>query len=561
MSINLRSSGEDECRPNAPSKGDINLRVLIIGGYGVFGSRLARLLVKDAHQVTVAGRSLETAQSLADEIGCAAMALDRNDDLGVLKDFDVVIDAAGPFHAYGDDQYRLPKAAIAACVHYLDLSDNAEFCAGISALDEAARAANCCVISGLSSVPAVSSAAVGALSEGATPRAIETAIIPGNRSPRGRSVMSSILSQAGTKMQIWRGQAWSDVWGWSDPRTYDLPSGLTRQAYLIEVPDTKLFPSHFGAQTVIFRAGLELGIMRHGLAAFGYLRRVLPIPINSFVVGFFKILVDLLEPFGTGRGGMVVMVTIEQEVHIWRLIAEDGDGPFIPTVAARALLRKGELPVGARPALEVVTLAEVEDAMADLNVRTEQISKPLNPIFAQVLADDFAKLPEAIRKTHETAVFGRWQGEARVERGSTLWSRFLGWAFRFPQASEKTTVEVTKTITPKGETWVRRFGESQFFSKLAATPKGMTERFGPFTFSIGLSVKDGALHYPVRSGRLWFIPIPNICLPISETREYVSDGVFCFDVKLLSPFARKLVVHYKGWLKEAALAPQSGLNG
>ena len=35
-----------------------------MGGYGVFGERLARLLTRDGHQVTVAGRDLRAAERL-----------------------------------------------------------------------------------------------------------------------------------------------------------------------------------------------------------------------------------------------------------------------------------------------------------------------------------------------------------------------------------------------------------------------------------------------------------------------------------------------------------------
>lgn len=247
------------------------MKVLLIGGTGVFGSRLARLLVRDAHQVTIAGRDLANATKLADELNCTALQIDRNGDLTAVKNFDVLIDAAGPYHAYGDDPYRLARAAICAGVHYLDLSDNASFCAGISKLDASARAAGVCAISGMSSVPALSSAAVRALIEGDVPDRIETAILPGNRSPRGLSVMASILSQAGQPMRIFCRGEWTNVTGWSGPRHYTLPEGLTRQGWLIEVPDTALFPEHFGAQSVVFRAGLELGVMRYGLWLFARL--------------------------------------------------------------------------------------------------------------------------------------------------------------------------------------------------------------------------------------------------------------------------------------------------
>jgi NAD(P)-dependent dehydrogenase (short-subunit alcohol dehydrogenase family) len=527
------------------------MKILLLGGYGVFGARLAQLLLRDGHRVTIAGRNLSAANAMATELGCAARQMDRRGDLGPLADHEVVIDAAGPFHTYGADPYRLPRAAIAAGLHYLDLSDDAAFCAGIAALDPDARAAGLCVLSGLSSVPAISSAAVRALAGDAVPRVIDSAILPGNRSPRGISVMTSILAQAGRPLTVWRGGEWAQSTGWSDPMDYTLPDGLRRQGWQIEVPDLRLFPAHFGAETVRFRAGLELAVMRYGLAAFAALCRIIPVPVTAALVQGFKRAADLLAPFGSGRGGMSVMVIADDERRWWRLLAEEGDGPYIPAIAARALLRRALLPVGAAPALEAVTLAEIEAAMSDLRVRTERSTEPLDPIFAHVLGPTFAQLPELVRATHQTADRSRWHGHASVRRGKGLWARCLGRLFGFPPSAREVPVEVIKTVTQSGETWQRRFGNRSFRSRLAMQPAGMTESFGPFTFLLGLEVRDNALHYPVRSGRLGPLPLPRWCLPVSQAREYVEAGVFRFDVTLLAPVTRELIVQYRGYLRAA----------
>lgn len=527
------------------------MKVLILGGTGVFGERLARLLARDGHQITLATRTLATAQSLAAEINATALQMYRNGDLSALRGHAVIIDAAGPFHAYGADPYRLAKAALAAGAHYLDLADNATFCAGITALDAEARAANRAAISGLSSVPAISSAAVRALTGSDRPLHIDSAILPGNRSPRGLSVMASILGQSGRPFPLYLAGRWTTASGWSSPQDYPLPKGLTRQGWRIEVPDTRLFPAHFGAETVDFRAGLELGIMRYGLAAFACLRRLLPFPVTIPLVRAFQRAANLLAPFGTGTGGMSVTVTTATGRHRWRLLAEDGDGPFVPAIPIRALLRRATLPIGATPALEIVTLGEIEAAMSDLAITFDRQTEPLNPIFPRVLGPAFDTLPKAIRDTHQTAGTTRWQGRASVERGKSLWSRLLAALFRFPPEAEETPVTVTKTATAKGETWVRRFGNRSFRSCLAATPKGMTERFGPITFLLGLAANNRELCYPVAAGRLGPIPLPRWLLPRSEAREYAADGQFHFDVRLLAPVTGALMVHYKGHLTAA----------
>ncbi|WP_298494135.1 SDR family oxidoreductase [uncultured Maritimibacter sp.] len=531
------------------------MKVLILGGYGVFGSRLAALLVRDGHDVTLAGRSKDTGDAMARELGCKAVVLDRNGDLGPLADHEAVVDAAGPFHTYGGedgaDPYRLARAAIAAGTHYLDLSDNAAFCAGIAALDADARRAGVCAISGLSSVPAISSAAVLALAAGERPRVIDAAILPGNRAPRGLSVMQSILSQAGQPFPVWRGGRWGRATGWSAPARYTLPGGVTRQGWQIEVPDQSLFPAHFGAETVTFRAGLELGVMRYGLAGFALLRRALTFPVTRPVVRAFKAAADLLAPFGTGCGGMVVSVTTEKEVRNWRLLAEDGDGPYIPAVAARALLRRATLPTGAGPALSTVTLDEIEAAMSDLQVTTERVTRPVTHLFHSVLGAAFDSLPAEIRATHETLDTSRWSGRCTVTRGADLWARLLCGLFRFPPAQNETPVTVTKTVTRRGETWVRRFGRDRFRSHLSARDGVLNERFGPFSFTIGLTVRDAELQYPVIAGRLGPIPLPDWLMPISVAKEHATDGKFHFDVALHAPLTKELMVHYRGILAPA----------
>lgn len=160
----------------------------------------------------------------------------------------------------------------------------------------------------------------------------------------------------------------------------------------------------------------------------------------------------------------------------------------------------------------------------------------------------FADLPPAVQDAHRVDVPCTWHGRARVTRGGSLWARCLATLFRFPPATNDIAVRVTMTPQQGGELWERRFGDSRFASFLTLKGGLMTERFGPFVFTLGLHVADGQLHFPVAAGRLGPLPLPKFMLPQSLAREYATDGRFHFDVALHAPLSGGLMVHYQGWL-------------
>ncbi len=54
----------------------------------------------------------------------------------------MVVDASGPFQAYGDP-YRLVRAALTREIDYLDLADGTDFVDGIAQFDNEARIRGC----------------------------------------------------------------------------------------------------------------------------------------------------------------------------------------------------------------------------------------------------------------------------------------------------------------------------------------------------------------------------------------------------------------------------------
>src|SRR3982750_186584 len=153
----------------------MTLRILILGGYGTFGGRLARLLADEARlTLIIAGRSAERAQAFCAALPAQAalvpVAFDRDGDadaqLAALAPA-LIVDASGPFQTYGDP-YRMVRAAIARGVDYLDLADGSGFVDGIAQFDGTARERGVFVLSGASSFPLLTAAVVRRLASGMT---------------------------------------------------------------------------------------------------------------------------------------------------------------------------------------------------------------------------------------------------------------------------------------------------------------------------------------------------------------------------------------------------------
>ncbi len=542
------------------------MKILVLGGYGTFGGRLARLLIADGHEVIVAGRSESAARDFAEKHGGTPLNLDATDENSLAAALatqrpDCLIDAAGPFQAYAG--HATARAALAAGAHYLDLSDDARFTAEITELDAEARAAGRTVLSGVSSVPALSSAAATALAEGLAEIAlIESAILPGNRAPRGRSVMAAILTQAGAPLRLWRGNRWREVPGWSGSRPVTAGT-ITRPAAFIGAPDLALFPAAYRARSVLFRAGLELPLLHRGLAVLARLRRTGLLPDLARFAGPIRHLAALFERAGSDRGAMVARVAgrlpdgspVERR---WTLTVEAGDGPSIPAIPATILVEKlarNALAPGARPALSEFTLDEAETALARLATGCERSEIPAPRLFEAALGPRWAKLPPEIRAMHDLWDLHAATGRASVARGTHPLARLTAALFRFPKPGADIPVTVTMERRGDKEIWTRDFAGNRFTSHLtAAGPGAVHERFGPFRFRITLTEKPAGFGMDVAGGTCLGLPIPRALLPRSETEERVEDGRFTFDVRLSLPFAG-LLVHYRGWLTPDADTP------
>lgn len=359
-------------------------RVLLIGATGVFGSRIARrLAADDRFQLILAGRGrsalVSLAASLPREPEVQVLDVSVEDLSGPLAQArpHLVIHTAGPFQM---QDYRVARACIACRCHYVDLADGRAFVTGIRLLDDAARAAGCLVVSGASSVPALSAAVVDAL----VPRfaaldAVESAISPGNRTPRGDATVASILGYCGQPIRVWREGEWRIVHGWMASRLLRFPFGL-RLVGACDVPDLELFPKRYpGVRTVLFRAGLELRLLHGATWCAAVLVRIGLIRDLARHAARLRRLSEHVLDWGSDVGGMVVELRGRDASGqllrgCWWLEAAEGDGPEVPVTPAVVIagrLARGDLTqIGAQPCVGLFSLDEIVEGLSAYSIRT-----------------------------------------------------------------------------------------------------------------------------------------------------------------------------------------------
>lgn len=546
-------------------------RVLIVGGAGVFGSRLAKGLraTSDAH-VTLAGRSLERAQEAAYATDAhEAVALNRDTaSAAELKAIgaDLVIDAAGPFQ--GAD-LRFARAVIEAGANYLDLADARDFVAAFPALDALAKQRGVFALTGASSTPALTHAVLDHLCAGwRRLDVVRAGIAPANKMERGPSVMKAILSWVGAPVGVFEAGAWVTRSGWSDCGVMHVPMLGRRRFALVDVPDLDLIPSRYKPQdTAWFMAGLELPLMQRGMEFAGALRRWGVVKSLAPFADVLRGAGDMLLPFGSDRGGMIVEALGRDgddrpRYARWSMFAPNGEGPNTPTFAALAMARKylaGEtIAPGAGPCVGLLRLEDFAGDFARHDFSTEIEEAPMLAPFDAALGDAIEHAPAAVVRGHRAGPVTRLHGRASVTGASSPLAALVARLFGMPAATADIPVDVTMRLWPDKEEWNRNFGGRRMKSVLTfVAPRVVRESFGPFSFDLWLEVTQASLSMKVIGWRFVGIPMPRWLAPHSDAVESQDEqGRFRFDVPIALPLIGRLV-HYSGWLvaEEVEAAP------
>lgn len=548
------------------------MKILILGGYGVFGGRLARLL-RDLPELTllICGRDEAKAAAFCEGWAGAARAvpvvLERSRIADGLAHWrpDLVVDASGPFQEYGSDAYQVVEACTAAGVDYCDFADGADFVSGIAQYDSAARAAGVFVLSGVSSFPVLTAAVLRDMARTMVLTGVTGGIAPSPYAGIGLNVMRAVVGYAGSPVKLLRGGQPASGVGLAETMRYTVavPGRLPLRNIrfsLVDVPDLQVIPpQHPTLRDIWMGAGPVPEVLHRILNLLAAARYRLNLPsLVPFSRLFYRVL-NLMK-FGEHRGGMFVHATGTRDGVLversWHLLAEGDDGPFIPSMAVEGVVRRmlaGERPEpGARSAIGALELADYDRLFAGRRIHTGfREDRPGDPLYRRMLGASFDTLPPKVRELHDSVVARRWEGTASVARGRGLLAHMIAAAIGFPASGEGVPVTVAFEPERGGERWTRTFGGHAFASHQSLGTRRnahlLVERFGVVSVALALVTEGDRLQLIPRRWSMLGVPLPRALLPKGMSFETEIDGRFTFDVDITVPMAGK-IVSYRGWL-------------
>ena len=535
------------------------LKVLILGGYGTFGGRLARLLEGRAGiTLLIGGRSIKQARSFCDSLSPSAQKyavyFDRDGDVfaqvGSIAP-GMIVDASGPFQCYGSDPYRVIRACLAHGIDYLDLADGAQFVKGVAQFDPEARRLGIFILSGVSSFPVLSAAVVRRLARGlARVETITGGIAPSPYAGVGVNVIRAIASYSGKRLALVRGGRAGYGIAMTESLRYTVSvPGLVPLRHirfsLVDVPDLQVLPELWpGIESVWMGAGPVPEILHRMLNGLAWLVRLRLLPSLLALAPLIYFVSNRVR-WGEHRGGMFVVITGKASngapvVRSWHLIAEGEDCPLIPSMACEAIIDRvlaaSRPHPGARAATGELELDDYETLFAQRTIytgtRTSDALGAAQPLYRRLLANAWDELPARLRDMHDVVNSQVASGRAEVRRGQHPLARLVASAVGFPAAGSDIPVEVSFNRQGSGELWTRRFNGRSFKSvQSEGTGRSahlLCEKFGALRFELALVIEENKLSFVVRGWSLWGMRLPLFLAPGGNSYESVEGDRFVF---------------------------------
>lgn len=336
--------------------------VVVFGGYGVFGSRVARELAGMGHPVTVAGRDRDRAEKEAAALGPGhrAVAADVTDPAScraALAGHTVAVSCAGPFSVGSE---ALLQECLAGRCHYVDIAEDRGHAARVRALGRRLEEAGLTAAYGCSSLPGLSGAlALLAREGGAGPPSWARAVLfIGNRNPKGRAAVRAAVGVLGRAIRAPQGT----LRGFAGRELVALPPPFGRRAvYDFDGMEYDLFPELLGVAGVTVKVGFESPMATRAFATLARLSSGYGDAAARVMSGLGRL------TRGMGHAGAVVLVDLAWADGSARRASLFGDrrmAALPAALAAEALASDDRAPRGAKTAYELLGHRKLLQAIA-----------------------------------------------------------------------------------------------------------------------------------------------------------------------------------------------------
>ena len=284
-----------------------------------------------------------------------------------------------------------------------------------------------------------------------------------------------------------------------------------------------------------------------------------------------KRIADMFKTWGSNAGAMHVSVCgtdgkAQATTRTWQLLATDGDGPYVPTLAAAALVRKlserkhaaNGLPFrGAMPCIGLLSLDDILAEARGLRISSE-IGMSLGSLYERVMGVDFERLAAPVQRFHRLSGHHELHDWIETEAPATLAAKVLALCLGTPLKATRGAIRFEVDAKPDCETWTRHFPLKTMASTLSLTGQHVVESLGWARLRFELAAVGDTLEMRLRSLRFLGMPCPAWLLPRIVAQEHSdgqhSDKMF-FRVRASLPFIG-VVASYRGHLVISAGALQ-----
>jgi saccharopine dehydrogenase-like NADP-dependent oxidoreductase len=245
--------------------------ILVVGGYGVVGRRIAADLAPDYRdQVIIAGRNLAQAESIALAIGHGARG--REVDVNVPSTIVAALDDIAVVMSCIDQPERnLLHTVVSRGLAYTDITPHLTELgrgAAFEKIDAAARATGARVVLGTGIVPGIANVMVSAVAQalgGADE--IETSLLLSANDVTGPASLDYFLQELAMSFAVFADGVDRPARAFSEPRPIEFPPPIgARLAYLFPFSDQVLYPRTMRVRTALTRLAIEPAIVAKLLA-------------------------------------------------------------------------------------------------------------------------------------------------------------------------------------------------------------------------------------------------------------------------------------------------------